>query len=183
VLLYTTDKIGHGYLPFYKRLADVINAGTNYPAVLEVGIGDGAGLLMFQDLFGPHAFVLGIDNQPSRVEHCRQLGLNAELGDQLDPEGLLPSVRRDKGLYDLIVDDAAHLGDHTQATLMALWPLVVPGGFYVIEDFNHLDDTVLGRVFDVIQPHKSGAWLLPGLASILIQPEGLVILQKSLQGR
>ena len=37
--------------------------------------------------------------------------------------------------WDLIVDDARHDGPKTAATFALLWPLVSPGGYYVIEDW------------------------------------------------
>lgn len=37
--------------------------------------------------------------------------------------------------FDLIVDDASHDGVLTRRTWELLWPLVRPGGFYVIEDW------------------------------------------------
>jgi len=36
---------------------------------------------------------------------------------------------------DLIVDDASHIGHLTAATFALLWPLIRPGGFYVVEDW------------------------------------------------
>ena len=33
------------------------------------------------------------------------------------------------------MDDASHDGKLTTATLELLWPLVAPGGFYVVEDW------------------------------------------------
>ena len=38
--------------------------------------------------------------------------------------------------WDLIVDDASHDGALTAATFGLLWPLIRPGGWYVIEDWQ-----------------------------------------------
>ncbi len=37
--------------------------------------------------------------------------------------------------WDLIIDDASHNGVKTMTSFGLLWPLVSPGGFYVIEDW------------------------------------------------
>jgi len=37
--------------------------------------------------------------------------------------------------WDLFVDDASHDGKLTAETFRLLWPLVAPGGFYVVEDW------------------------------------------------
>ena len=53
---------------------------------------------------------------------------------QDDPR--LPSLLTDFSPFDLVVDDASHHGDLTGATYRLLWPLVAPGGWYVIEDWQ-----------------------------------------------
>ena len=48
----------------------------------------------------------------------------------------LPALLREHADgWDLVVDDASHDGALTGRTLEHLWPLVAPGGFYVIEDW------------------------------------------------
>jgi hypothetical protein len=40
------------------------------------------------------------------------------------------------GPFGLIVDDASHDGNLTVRSFGLLWPLVQPGGYYVIEDWT-----------------------------------------------
>jgi hypothetical protein len=47
---------------------------------------------------------------------------------------LLPAML--DGPFDLIVDDGCHNGMIVEDTFDLLWPLVAPGGFYVIEDWQ-----------------------------------------------
>ena len=35
---------------------------------------------------------------------------------------------------DIVVDDASHDNDKTQASFRTWWPFVAPGGFYIVED-------------------------------------------------
>jgi hypothetical protein len=53
------------------------------------------------------------------------------------------------GPFGLIVDDASHEGEPTRASFDLLWPLVRPGGYYVVEDW-----TVALRE----DPHWGAAW-------------------------
>ena len=45
--------------------------------------------------------------------------------------------------FDIVVDDASHWDVHQLATLENLFPLVKPGGFYVIEDV--VPDSLVSR--------------------------------------
>jgi hypothetical protein len=46
------------------------------------------------------------------------------------------------GPLDLVADDASHVLDPTRASVEALFPLLRPGGLYVIEDWCQGDDLV-----------------------------------------
>jgi hypothetical protein len=48
----------------------------------------------------------------------------------------LPGLLREHSpTWDLIAEDASHDGRLSAATFKLLWPLVSPGGFYVLEDW------------------------------------------------
>jgi cephalosporin hydroxylase len=126
---HLTDKFSLGYYPAYQELAREIGPAGR---VLEVGVYRGGSLLMWQELF-PGGLVAGADNDPGAtwppgtrriVAHQADPGL-AEAARQASPDG-----------YDLIVDDASHIGELSAATLELLWPLVRPGGWYVLEDWT-----------------------------------------------
>jgi predicted O-methyltransferase YrrM len=57
--------------------------------------------------------------------------------DQADLPALLALIEKDHGgePLDLVVDDASHFYRETRATFSALFPLLRPGGVYVIEDW------------------------------------------------
>jgi len=125
--LFPTDKIEHGYLPAYIRLADMIGPHGN---VCEIGVHTGGSLELWRVLF-PHGITVGVDNNPACTwpPYTEQV-----ISSQDDPKlpNRLASICAD---YDLIVDDASHIGALTAETHRLLWPLVKPGGFYVIEDW------------------------------------------------
>jgi len=45
------------------------------------------------------------------------------------------------GSFDVIIDDASHASHHQQIALATLFPDVVPGGLYIIEDLHWQDPT------------------------------------------
>jgi hypothetical protein len=124
---FATDKVLHGYLPTYLRIAAELGPAAK---VCEVGVQAGHGLDMFQALF-PDGLVAGVDQDagcwwpPGTIPViCAQ-----------DHPSLPVRLAQHAPAWDLIADDASHRGDLTAATFGLLWPLVAPGGWYVIEDW------------------------------------------------
>ena len=124
---YDTDKVQQGYMPSYNAIADLLGGAAR---VCEVGVWRGGSLSTWRDLF-PKGLIVGVDISAGALwpEDTVQV-----ICSQDSPE--LPSLLREHAdAYDLIVDDASHDGIKSGATLDLLWPLVSPGGFYVIEDW------------------------------------------------
>jgi cephalosporin hydroxylase len=167
---FTTDKIGHGYLPTYLAIAASL-AGRK-SAICEVGVASGEGLAMFQALV-PDAVVVGVDisEQAKWPDGTRRVVLP-----QNDPR-LPAAIREAAGVdrFDLIVDDASHLNHLTRATLGMLWPLVVPDGWYVIEDWSHCD-LMMGQLAEEL-PGRFRESLHDDLAELVYRP-GLIIMRK-----
>ena len=57
------------------------------------------------------------------------------VGSQIDP-ALLHAVSTDGVAYDLIVDDGSHQVVHQLRSFEILFPLLAPGGVYVVEDMH-----------------------------------------------
>jgi cephalosporin hydroxylase len=124
---FATDKWTHGYLPTYLRIAAELGPAAR---VCEIGVQHGHGLDMFQALF-PVGLVAGVDANPgSRWPD----GTVKVVASQDDPV-LFARLTGYSPEWDLFVDDASHDGNLTVATLRLLWPLLRPGGIYVIEDW------------------------------------------------
>lgn len=124
---FTTDKSYLGYLPVYLAAAAELGPAAR---VCELGVYQGAGLEMFQALF-PDGLIAGVDISGG----CRwPEGTIRVIASQDSPD--LPGILREHSEYwDLIADDASHEGTVTRASFDLLWPLVRPGGMYVIEDW------------------------------------------------
>jgi Methyltransferase domain len=153
-----TDKVGHGYLPAYLQIAAELGPRAR---VCELGVWRGASLRLWQALF-PLGEVTGVDSDSNS---CWPEGSRRVVMSQDDPE--LPGVLG--SLFDLVVDDASHSGLHSARAFELLWPLVAPGGYYVVEDWYIALDEEARRFY-------SGTWeamleLVQGFLLMLTSPD------------
>ena len=126
-MTYETDKELTWYIPEYQRIAGILGPAAR---VCEIGVLRGLGLIMFQDLF-PQGLVAGVNANPGSHWPDGTVRIVASQDDLA-----LPALLSEHApAWDLIVDDASHRGPQTQASFGLLWPLIAPGGFYVIEDW------------------------------------------------
>ena len=126
-MTYETDKQVVGYVPEYQRIAGILGPAAR---AVELGVLNGLGLLMLQDMY-PEGLVAGVDFNPGSrwPEGTRRI-----VASQADPA--LPVLLGNYSKqWDLIIDDASHRGPLTRETFRLLWPMIAPGGFYVIEDW------------------------------------------------
>jgi SAM-dependent methyltransferase len=120
------------YLPVYE---DVLGGLRNRRfSLLELGVWKADSLLMWRDAF-PKATIVGLDLAPPAVD----LGPRVHIvsGDQGDADLLhrTAAAYAPDG-FEVIIDDAAHLGAPAARSLQALYgPHLRPGGLYVIEDW------------------------------------------------
>lgn len=180
---WATDKVDLGYLPTYQRLAERL--GDNI-SILEVGARDGGGMHMLRDVFNT-PYVVGVDIDPDKARDAGEDGYGAIITSAQEHPGL-PLVLADRMPFDLIVDDASHKGWETAVTLANLWPLVAPGGAYVIEDWNFFEgpqvwqnawQKVLGKFLSfsgTTEPHPYSG-ILDDVAGVEIT-HGMIVIHK-----
>ena len=122
---FDTDK--YGYLPYYlERVKDP-------KRILEVGVKTGGSLLLWCETWKSLDLVVGIDVAPP--EQALHPKITVFQGDQSDAT-MLDRIGRDLGPFDVVIDDASHLGMASYSTFQALWPHVASGGLYVVEDWG-----------------------------------------------
>ena len=122
---FDSDKIEpHGYFQTYMRIAAELGPRTR---ICELGVENGESLRMWQALF-PLGEIYGVDYSPRATWPA---GTRGAVCNQDDPA--LPGLLG--GTFGLIVDDASHDGTKTRTSFDLLWPLVKPGGYYVVEDW------------------------------------------------
>jgi tetratricopeptide (TPR) repeat protein len=129
-ICHGTDKslLRHDYLRHYERL---LAPWRDEPiTLLEIGVFDGASLLMWEEYF-PCATIVGIDV----ADRCRAYAGGrrvVEIASQADHE----SMKRIGQQYapQVVIDDGSHRADHIQIAFDALFPQLRSGGIYIIED-------------------------------------------------
>lgn len=143
-----------GELRFFKSRGFVERLGAFFerrPAfrprrILEMGIWEGGSLAFWNQVFSPDRHV-GLDlaergdsaefrawredrNRPGSIETFWGV-------DQSDRRAVLDLARRALGgPPDLVIDDAAHILECLQPAFETLFPLLRPGGIYLIEDWS-----------------------------------------------
>ena len=113
--------------------------------ILEIGIWDGASAaLWFEHLRPQRLAAIDIGDREDNAYFRRYVERNELQGrlfthwrtDQADRAALLRIVEDDLGgALDCVIDDGSHLYEPTKASFEALFPLLPPGGLYIIEDW------------------------------------------------
>lgn len=164
--MFTTDKVGHGYLPTYLGLAGELGTAAR---VLEIGVASGESLQLWQALF-PHGEIVGVDRNQGAIwpPNTRKV-----VADQTDP-----SLAAIVGYgYDLVIDDASHDNDLTRVTWLNLWGVVIPGRFYVIEDWTHAGGLIRGFAGELLDCFREADPLVKDVEDIRYRP-GQIVLRK-----
>jgi hypothetical protein len=128
---YGTDKVGHGYLPFYEL--HLMHLQDETKNVIEIGVHMAASLYMWRDFF-KNGTIHGIDivRNAKQYESDR---IKIYIGDQANS-----SFLRDIGKFSqplmLIVDDGGHMMKQQIVSFFELFPYLCSGGKYIIEDLH-----------------------------------------------
>jgi SAM-dependent methyltransferase len=125
-----------------------LGAGRSGEAILELGICDGGSTALIAELFEPSRLIavdLVTDRAPDLDAYIRRQRAGEIIRpyygvDQADRPRLLEILRSElpDGHLDLVFDDASHFLAETRASFETLFPLLRPGGLYVIEDWRAL---------------------------------------------
>lgn len=133
---YGTDKWGaHKYATHYQHHLEHLR--DDEFALLEIGIGGyaregqgGASLRAWEEFF-PKARIIGLDiEDKSFVDGGR---IRTYQGSQ-DDRAMLERINRESGPFEVIIDDGSHRPHHIRDSFAILFPLLLDGGIYVIED-------------------------------------------------
>jgi hypothetical protein len=149
---YDTDKIEHHYLDLYDPLlAPWVDKEIK---LLEVGIHKGGSLQLWRDYF-PRGTIVGID---LRLPENFVPGGRIQVfeGSQSEKHFLSEVANRTASEgFDIIIDDASHIGELTRRTFWHLFDHhLKSGGLYAIEDWctGYWDDFPDGKAPDLRNP-------------------------------
>lgn len=129
---YDTDK-SPAYLRNYERhFGDLFDQPMR---LLELGVQRGGSMLLWRDLL-PKAQIAGLDL--NKIDVADDSGrIHVYQGFQQDPAVLdrIAAEMAPDG-FDVIIDDASHVGEYTEASFWYLFPRYLkPGGLYVLDDW------------------------------------------------
>lgn len=132
-LSHGTDKASHhhDFLRFYERRL------TSYRSeaftLIEIGVYRGASVRTWGEYF-PRAQIVGLDINPD----CKAYeggNVQIRIGDASRSDFLFDVVH-EFGKPALVIDDGSHRWDHQITTLQLLFPLLAPGGTFILEDLD-----------------------------------------------
>lgn len=144
----------NGYAPIYHALFKHLRHA--YVHLLEIGIGTvlpnvycsmyghdlpgyrpGASLRAWRDYFtNPDSRIYGMDVQPDTTI-TDEPRIATMLCNSVDAQRVNEALL-DKH-FDIVIDDGSHIAEQQILTLKNIWPFLVAGGLYVIEDVNRVD--------------------------------------------
>lgn len=132
-----TDKASHGYLELYDRFFSPFR--NENKSIMEIGVRGGQSMRMWKEYF-PKGKIFGIDINPECIKHAEE-NVEIHIGNQTD--GYFMSYVGSLADPDVVIDDGSHITLWTQETFDILFPMLSPGGFYVIEDIHCYRETRL----------------------------------------
>jgi Methyltransferase domain len=194
---YASDswELGSECFHFYKikslvdQYAKFWSRRQNFRArnILELGIWDGGSIAFWFEYFNPDKHV-GVDLQHKEdsqyfKRYKSSRGLDQRIRtywgiDQGDSARLREIVQAEfQGSLDLVLDDASHMYDLTKRSFETLFPLLPPGGLYIIEDWawGHWPESVATDL------HRSRTVPLTRLVFEIVAATGSWLEQRSLE--
>ena len=144
---------GGDHFRFYK-IKELVDQYANFfshrndfrpDRIIELGIFDGGSTAFWFELFNPTKHVaIDIQDQADARYFQRYIdsrGIRERVQtywktDQADKAALQKIIQKEfDDSLDLVIDDASHLYNETKTSFHILFPLLKPGGLYIIEDW------------------------------------------------
>lgn len=132
-LKFATDKAStyHNFLRFYDRVLTPFRSRSF--VMFEIGVYKGSSVATWTEYF-PNAKIVGLDIDPATRQY--EAGhIHIRVGDATNPL-FLSSVVEEFGQPFLVLDDGSHLWQHQIETFRYLFPALLPGGIFIIEDLH-----------------------------------------------
>lgn len=130
-----TSKWRH-YLEIYDEYLGNTRARVSPRPVrlLEIGVRDGGSLEIWRSYLGPDAEIYAIDAAPE-CARFEAPNLRVFIGDQANRD-FLNAVRGELPQMDIIIDDGGHMPHQQIASFEVLFPCLMQGGYYIVEDLH-----------------------------------------------
>ena len=134
VALKITKESRHHYGQFYDKHFD---GYRGVEKILEIGVDTGISIQAWLNYF-PVAKIYGMDISlpPNLLFSDPEKRVTLFKGDQGDVKILNEFISTYGSDFDIIIDDGGHTMQQQQLTFKTYFPLLKPGGMYVIEDLH-----------------------------------------------
>jgi cephalosporin hydroxylase len=133
--LANNGRLIHKWMHYFDIYHRHFQPYRNKPVtIVEFGVSHGGSLQMWKSYFGPEARIVGVDINPQ----CANLGepqIEIVIGDQEDRQ-FLKSLANKVGDIDVLIEDGGHTMSQQIATFEELWPNIVKGGVFLMEDLH-----------------------------------------------
>jgi len=129
------------YVDYYQEI--LAKYRKDRVKILEIGVQNGGSLEILAKYFDQAQIVLGCDID----EKCGALKfedprINIIIGNTSDNKTF--SKIRDHKYFEIIFDDGSHTSNDIILNFMNYFPLVAPGGIYIVEDTHFVHQTRVG---------------------------------------
>lgn len=102
--------------------------------LLEIGVFKGGSLELWREYLGANATIFGIDINRYCAGYVTEPN-QVRIGSQ-DNADFLKKVVLEMGAPDIVLDDGSHVAEHQRKSFDVLFPLLKPGGLYIMEDLH-----------------------------------------------
>jgi len=132
------SSIAHNYAVTYDKWFRLIK---DLPVtILEIGVAGGCSLKMWDKYFtNPNTRIFGLDINKECLEVVKTCSsrVNVDIVNAADTFAMESWFAKiSPSMLDIIIDDGSHTWKDQQITFFQLWPKVVAGGQYWIEDLH-----------------------------------------------
>jgi hypothetical protein len=126
----------HHYLEIYDNHFKRFLGKT--PTLLEIGLGGGGSIEMWNYYFDGQCNLYGIDIHPARIALPTLLNssnIQVDLGDQSD-RNFWKNYLKDKPKFDIVIDDGGHTMEQQIITFEEIYDHISDDGVYLCEDLH-----------------------------------------------
>lgn len=123
----------HHYLDVYDR--HLARFRGSPVRLLEIGVQEGGSFSVWRSYLGPRAVLHGLDIAPAATAASAldEAGAVLHVGDQTDA-ALLARIASEMGGVDVVIDDGGHIWGAQIDSFEILYPLLSADGIYICED-------------------------------------------------
>ncbi len=102
---------------------------------LEIGVQNGGSLEVWAQYFDHAESIIGCDINPKCGNLCYEdARISVVIADPTTESGV-KKIASKSSFFDIVIDDGSHISSDIINAFFNLFPLVRPGGVYIVEDF------------------------------------------------